>query len=93
MLLAFITGLAQVFLVAFQVRQVAERARVWQIAAVGCAISAVWVFNVRAATDGFWPAAAYVVGAGAGTLVAQLVPVGRRRPSEGKADERPESVR
>ncbi len=72
MLVAFLTGCIQVFLVAFQTRQISERARLWQIIGVGAAISTVWVFNVRAAGDGLWSSAAYVAGAATGTGLAML---------------------
>ena len=76
--LAFLTGALQVFLVALQGRQIAERARLWQVVLVGALISTVWVFNVRAAASGFWEAACYVAGAACGTALAMLVPLGKR---------------
>lgn len=67
---AFGTGSLQVFLVAYQTRQIANRVRIWRIVLVGVGISAVWVLNIRAATAGFGPGAAYALGAGFGTFVA-----------------------
>ena len=78
MIPAFGTGLLQVFLVALQGRQIAERSALWKIVLVGALISTVWVFNVRAATAGGWEAAAYVCGAACGTLLAMLVPMRKR---------------
>lgn len=79
MILAYFTGLLQVFLVALQARQIAERVCLWKITLVGVAISTVWVMNVRAATGEFWEAAFYVAGAGCGTTLAMLVPLGGKK--------------
>jgi multidrug transporter EmrE-like cation transporter len=67
---AFATGVVQVFLVAFQTRQVANRAPVRNIVLVALGISAVWVFNVRAAVSGLPAGVAYTLGAGLGTYLA-----------------------
>lgn len=75
---AFFTGTVQVFLVAFQQRQIAFRAPLFNIVSVGVLISTVWVWNVRAATGGFWMGFWYVVGAGLGTFLAMLIRVNGR---------------
>jgi hypothetical protein len=79
MIPAFFTGVAQVFLVALQTRQIANRVALWQITLVGCLISAVWVFNVRAAAGTWQERAAYVFGATCGTTLAMLVPFRRKK--------------
>ncbi len=69
------TGFVQVFLVAYQTRQIANRAKLLPIFLVGCAISAVWIFNVRAAVGSLPAGAAYVLGAGLGTVAAMKLKV------------------
>ena len=77
-LIAFFTGLCQVFLVVYQTRQIAHKAPLWSITLVGTLISTVWVMNVHAVSSGWVCSVAYVAGTGTGTLVAMLV---RIRPS------------
>jgi hypothetical protein len=72
---ALATGAAQVFLVALQSRQIARRASLGWIFVVGIGISAVWIFNVRAAVSSFYVGAAYVLGAGLGTIAAMKVKI------------------
>lgn len=78
LLTAFLTGLIQVSLVAFQSRQIAHHqltggSRLLPIFLVGCGISSVWIFNVRAAVSGLAAGAAYVLGAGIGTVIAMKI--------------------
>ena len=76
---AFLTGCLQVFLVAYQTRQIAFGARPWRIVLVGIAISSVWVLNIRAAASGLGQGAAYALGAGCGTALALSFRMGGRR--------------
>ena len=69
------TGFVQVFLVALQTRQIAKGARLLWIFLVACGISAVWIFNVRAATGTLAAGGAYVLGAGLGTVAAMKIHV------------------
>lgn len=73
MIAAFLTAVVQVFLVALQTRQIARRAPVAQIVVVAIGISAVWIFNVRAAVSSLPAGVAYVLGAGVGTYIAMTL--------------------
>jgi hypothetical protein len=75
LIIAFFTGLIQVFLVAFQTRQIAKESSIWAIILVSVGISTVWVFNVRAVTTDWISALAYIIGAGIGTGGAMLVKI------------------
>lgn len=70
---AAITGFIQVFLVSIQTRQVSHRAPLAHIFLVSCAISTVWIMNVRVVDRGTIPAIAYVLGAASGTVAAMKV--------------------
>ena len=70
LLAAFGTGSLQVFLVAYQTRQFVHRTATWRIVGIGFLISAVWVFNIRAAVSGLDAGAAYALGAAFGTWLA-----------------------
>jgi hypothetical protein len=76
---ALITGIVQVFLVALQTRQLAIGVQLWQIFVVGFGISAVWVLNVRAATGDWLTGLTYALGAGIGTCLATKVRLTQRR--------------
>lgn len=82
MAVAFMTGFIQVFLVAYQTRQIVMKAPLWSIFVVACAISAVWVLNVKAANAGVAENVAYVLGAGVGTITAMSTRVAKKE--EGK---------
>ncbi len=75
MMMAFATGLVQVFLVALNQRQIANKSKIWRIVLVGGMISLVWIFNVHAAVGTIGVGAAYVLGAGSGTWLAMKSPV------------------
>ena len=88
MLAAFFTGVAQVALVALNIRQIAAKSRLWKIGAVGFGISALWVLNVRAAASGLGPGVSYALGAGVGSMLAMRFKVGDGATRKGKARKR-----
>lgn len=65
----FLMGILQVFLVAANVRQVAE-GRLLGAFLVGCGISGVWAYNVHhIAISGVQDGLLYALGAGLGTVL------------------------
>lgn len=75
------TGIAQVFLVQLQVRQVTTKVRTGMIFLVGVGISAAWVLNVHSAIAGFYTGAAYALGAGVGSVLATKVHLKKAKKS------------
>lgn len=84
-LAAYGIGLGQVFLVSFQVRQIAAGHRGLGVFLTSCGISGVWVLGVHSVVASPLTAPCYVLGAACGTMIATRVRLregGRRVRSE-----------
>jgi multidrug transporter EmrE-like cation transporter len=76
MIRSFLTGLIQVFLVAYQTRQISHGAKLLSIFLVAIGISLVWVFNVRSAVGSIQAGISYALAAGIGTVLAMKMKLG-----------------